>query len=512
MDKINLLQNAINFAKQNPDSREAVELRKRIESGMYKAELAQIKQSKNVANVSETPRTFMEKVAGFTGGEKIAQGLGQALANKEISKSIEDTQKSQMEIQGNLIKAIKDKTAMGGDSTRLENALKMITEDISNVGSGAEKLLNQKELTTKQVLGDALQLGTTVLGAGTLPGIAKKTVGATGIVAGVKQGAIQGAKVGAVYGASSGISQGLKEDKDLGGIVKSGLTGAVVGGVSGGVLGGVVGGVSGGLKQRALTKATKETDFAQDLVSPKATEAVKEQALKEGRVTEQGLLSASKITPSKRDLQLADAVQGVVSSKKSSIQNIDAITSKVKDINTGVKTYVKVNKVPFNTKQLTSQLNKGKDELKLIFASDKNAEKTYNAVVKEFIKHVKSKDTAGLLDARQAFDKIPAIRKLLESQGLGENVKKEIVLTARTKANEYIASLLPKGNKFRETLLKESKMIEAIGNIVDKSTGQINKNKLQVLTEKYPILKYWTSLAIGAGGVGVGSVIIGSSD
>jgi hypothetical protein len=94
--------------------------------------------------------------------------------------------------------------------------------------------------------------------------------------------------------------------------------------------------------------------------------------------------------------------------------------------------------------------------------------KTYNAVVKEFVKHVENKDTAGLLDARQAFDKIPAIKKLLDSQGLGENVKKEIVMTARTKANEYIAKLLPVGNKYRETILNESKMIEAMGNIVDK--------------------------------------------
>lgn len=457
-------------------------------------------------------KTFMEKVAGFTGGEKIAQGLGQALANKEISKNIEDTQKSQFEIQGNLIKTIKDKTAMGQDTSRLENALKLLNEDISNVGGGAEKLMNQKELTTKEVVGDVLQLGTTVLGAGTLPGVAKKTVAATGIGAGIKQGAIQGSKAGGIYGASSGVSGALKENKTAGEIAVGGVTGAIGGAVTGGILGGAVGGISGGLKQRAINKLTKETNFTQDLVSPKATEAVKQQAFKEGRVTEQGLLSASKITPSKRDLQLADAVKDVVSSKKSSIQNIDAITSKVKDINTGVKAYVSSKKVPFNTKQLTAQLNKGKNELKLIFASDKNAEKTYNAVVKEFIKNVQKKDTAGLLDARQAFDKIPAIRKLLESQGLGENVKREIVLTARTKANEYIASLLPQGNKFRETLLKESKMIEAIGNIVDKSTTQINKNKLQILTEKYPILKYWTSLAIGAGGVGVGSVIIGSSD
>lgn len=53
------------------------------------------------------PKTTMEKIASFTGGEKIAQGLGQYFANKEISKQIDETQKQQFEIQGNLIKKIK---------------------------------------------------------------------------------------------------------------------------------------------------------------------------------------------------------------------------------------------------------------------------------------------------------------------------------------------------------------------------------------------------------------------
>lgn len=462
--------------------------------------------------VQPEKRTTMEKVAGFTGGEKLGQGLGQALANPGISKKLDEAQNRNMETQGELIKRIKEKKARGEDTSRLEVALKDLGVSIKEVGEGTGKLLNQKELTGKQVIGDALQLGTTVLGAGQLPGMAKTAVAQTGIIAGAKQGAIQGAKAGAVYGTSSGVSGALKEDKDIGDVLKSGAIGGLTGAGTGAILGGVIGGVSGGIKQRAINKLTKEQEFAEELVTPKMTTAVKEQALREGRVTEQGLLSASKIQPGKRDKELAEAVKGFVSSKKTQIQNIDSIQSGVDEINTGLKAYVKANKVPFNTAQLNKQLNNGKGELKLVFAGDKQAEKTYNAVVKEFMKHVKNKDTSGLFDARQGFDKVPAIKKLLDSQGLGENVKKEIVLTVRGQANKYVASLLPKDNKFRETLLRESKMIEAIGNLLEKNADMVGKNKWQALTLKYPVLKYWTSLAIGAGGVGVGSVIIGSSD
>lgn len=238
------------------------------------------------------------------------------------------------------------------------------------------------------------------------------------------------------------------------------------------------------------TFSQKGDEFVLDLVSPKATTAIKQEALAQGRVSEPGLLKAGKILPSKRDEQVAEAVKDFVSNKATPVQNIDSIKNGVAAINNGVKDYVKANKVPFNTNQLKTQLNKGKEELNLIFASDTNAKKTYDAVVKEFIKHVKSKDTSGLLDARQEFDKIPAIKKLLDSQGLGENTRKEIVLTTRSMANRYIADLLPKGNQYRATLLKESKMIEALGNIADKNTGIIDANKLQLLLEEYPVLKW----------------------
>lgn len=271
------------------------------------------------------------------------------------------------------------------------------------------------------------------------------------------------------------------------------------------------------LKTRQATKLSEKTQtHALDLVSPKVSPEIAERAIKEGRVTEPGLLGKAKILPSRRDQELAEAVKEFVSPKKSVLQNTDAIDKGVREINRGVKEYVAQNKVPFNTNQLKSQLNSGKEELRLVFASDATAERTYNAVVDEFMKHVANKDTAGLFEARQTVDKIPAIKKLLDSRGLGENVKKEVVLTVRRMANQYISDLLPAGNKFKESLLRESKMIEAIGNLAEKNKGMIGKNNLQLLTQRYPILKWVIGGAatglVGSAGIGVGSAIIGSTD
>lgn len=470
---------------------------------------------KPVAPVVETPKKGLferatEKAASIVGGEKIAQGIGQALNMGAASKQLQETQTQQFDQQGQLLKLIKEGKAAGQDVSRLEKALEYNQEDIDTTAGGAEQLLNPNELTDKQVIGDALQLGTTIIGAGALPGVAKNTVAATTIGQGIKQGAIQGAKAGTAFGASSGVSSALEADKSALDIAKGGIGGALVGAGTGALLGGAIGGVSGGIKGSAARKQAKENDFTLDLVSPKATEQIKQQALREGRVTEQTLLSGGKITPSKRDVDIAESVKGIVSSKKSAVENINSLKSKVDDINTGVKAYVRENKTPFNTNQLKSQLNQGKEDLDLIFASDKAAEKTYDAVRNKFIELVKNKDTAGLLDARQQFDKIPAVRKLLESDKLGENARKEIVLTMRSQANKYIASLLPEGNTFRETLLKESRMLEALGNIAEKNTSAIGVNGIQAIIKKYPVLK-WLAGGVGAGGVAAGGAAIVNS-
>ena len=277
-----------------------------------------------------------------------------------------------------------------------------------------------------------------------------------------------------------------------------------------------MGGVSGAIAGRGNKVITNKHDYVLDLVSPKATTKVSERAISEGRVTEPGLLRSARIIPSTKDYRIADAVDDIVSSKNTVLQNNDAISRKVTEINAGVKQLIKDKKVPFNTNQLKSRLNAVRDESKLIFASDATAERTYDAVVDEFMRHVQKKDTLGLFEARQVFDKVPAIKKLLDSEGLGENVKKQIVLDVRRAANEYIAALLPANNPYRSLLRQESLMIEAIGNIAEKNAKIIGKNKLQLLTAQYPILKWiiggTAAGVVGSAGVGVGSTIIGSTN
>jgi len=164
----------------------------------------------------------------------------------------------------------------------------------------------------------------------------------------------------------------------------------------------------------------------------------------------------------------------------------------------------------------------GKDELDLIFASDATAERTYNAVADAFMKNISKKDTLGLFEARQTFDRVPAIKKLLDSAALGENARKEIVLSVRRAANEYIANQLPQGNIYKVAMKSESYMLEALGNLAEKAESVIGKNKLQIITEQYPALKWLIGGIAGgltyylggrlAGGVGAGGAIIGSSD
>jgi len=476
--------------------------------GMSRAQEIREKAKLGRKEERKTTRTLGEKILDFTGGKEIAQGLGQAIAQPEINKGIQDTQAQQQKVQASLLEQLKARKASGGDTTKLEQALNMINEDIQSYGAGAERQLNPNELTDKQVVGDALQLATTA-GAGKIIGTANKIpIKGVGVGMGALKGATTGVVSGATTGALEGAAQGLQEDKDTAGILKDTGKGALIGGATGAVLGTIAGGISGGVKANKI----KKEGFAENLASPKATPAIKEQALKEGRVTEPGFLSKAKILSSKRDKDLGGAIKPYVSSKKTVTQNINSVDAGIKEINEGVKKYVKDNKVPFNGNQLKTQLNKGKDELKVIFASDSNAKKTYDAVTNEFMKHVKSKDTAGLLEARQKFDQIPAIKKLLDSQGLGENVKKEIVLTARKKANEYIAKLLPTGNEYRSKLRQESRMIEGLGNMSEKNIGMRDKNKLQILVNEYPILKWIIGGAVGAAGVGVGGAIIGSTD
>lgn len=445
-------------------------------------------------------------------GQSIAGAIGGVQGNEDVNTAND----LHRQVQKNLLTALNEKKAKGEDTTRLINALKTVDKevnfyDILNTSTGGSL-----DKSATQIYGEGFGVATDILGAGALPGgvgtIAKAPTFAKGVIQGAKTGVVGGA----TFGAAQGASRAAQENKSAGEVVGSGLRGGIEGGVLGGVTGGVLGGTSGAIAGKGEKVATSKYDYVLDLVSPKATKQVSEAAIAQGRVTEPGMFGSSKILPSTKDYRLADAVDEVVSPKNTPFQNVTAISSKVDEINNGVKSLIKAKKVPFNTNQLLTRLNAVRDESKLIFASEPTAERTYDAVVDEFMRHVQKKDTLGLFEARQGFDKVPAIKKLLDSEGLGENVKKQLVLDVRRAANEYIASLLPANNPYRALLRQESHMLEAVGNIAEKNTGVIGKNKLQLLTQRYPILKWVIGGAatgvVGSAGIGVGSAIIGSTN
>lgn len=433
-------------------------------------------------------------------GQSIAGAVGNVAPSFAGKDHVDKANTLSDEVRSNMFKRIKEKRARGEDTSKLINALKTIDSEVDFYDILNKSTGNSLNKTARQIYGEGLGVATDLIGAGALPGgvgIAKK---ATGLVQGLKAGAKAGAIGGGIFGASQGVARAAQDNKSAGEIVGSGIRSGIGGAALGGAIGGAIGGVSGGIAGRAERIAKSKDDYVLDLVSPKANKAVSEQAIREGRVTEPRIFGRSKIIPSTKDYRIADAVDNYVSPSKTTLQNVDSINRGVDEINTGVKKLITAKKVPFNTNQLQSRLNAVRDESKLVFASDATAERTYDAVVDEFMRQVKKKDTLGLFDARQTFDKVPAIKKLLDSEGLGENVKKQIVLDVRRAANEYIASQLPANNPYRALLRQESAMIEAVGNIAEKEAATIGKSKLEVLIRKYPLLRWSLGTAAVAGG------------
>lgn len=261
--------------------------------------------------------------------------------------------------------------------------------------------------------------------------------------------------------------------------------------------------------------ANKLHDKALEITMPKLTEKEAGEAISKGQTTAPGLFKPSRVLPTNRDHIVAESVEHLIDPAADVSKNALTVNTEVARINQGVKEFVRDNKVPFNEKQLRTQLNGASDDLKLIFASDATAERTYKAVVDAFVDTVRKKDTAGLFEARQVFDQIPSIKKLLQSEGLGENVRREIVLNVRRAANDYVSALLPEGNPYKSLLRKESLMFEALTNMGMKNADKLGKTTIQALVAENPVLAAVLGslgLGLGLGGVGVGTAIINSTD
>jgi hypothetical protein len=418
----------------------------------------------NVQEPVEEKKNIAEKIASVTGGEELGQGLGQAIAMGKNNKQIEKVQEDQFSIQGQLIQSIQKKRALGEDTSRLENALAMISDDISKTGEGAEKILNPNELTDKQVIGDALQLGTTVASVGSfgkgfvaggknatvknvvtnfpgkqklLPSAVSGFTGAKTIGQGIVQGAKTGALTGSVAGGATGFSQGLQEDKTVGESLVQGVKGAVVGGVTGGIVGGVAGGVSGAINKAKITKQSKYLDA----VTPNTkdlTPTEYEGLLNRKKITPKTAKQPSKYILSDQEKAVASKYKGILTDDP--VKNTQNIIDEIAKKDEEVGVFLKKNNGIFNTGELKNSIKKKLDDIVDFTVDDKKLSTAKKALIDNFVKELKKNDMETLWQARKAFDK--QIEKAFSgSPTLQNNIKKEF----RNAVQDFIADRTPDG-------------------------------------------------------------------
>lgn len=210
----------------------------------------------------------------FTSSEQNAgKSLGQSLfVMTGGQKQINAVTKKNMETGDMLLKFANKQT----DPQKKAFYINEANKSYETAGSTSEDIMGHIR-SKKQMLGDAagvlldaLSFGTygkaatATMKAGQLSKAIPAVLGGSQKVAttfgkGFVQGAKASAKVSTPLGVGYGLSQGMQDDKNLGGIIKSG----VVGGISGLGLGGLLGGITGGISAKA--NANKIAEKAQNV-------------------------------------------------------------------------------------------------------------------------------------------------------------------------------------------------------------------------------------------------------
>lgn len=489
MDKQQIAQDILKKYNLNgyvPQSKQPVDITSRF------AEIDAI-ASGQVQPDGEEKRNIAEKILDFTGGKETAQAIGQGMANKQIAQQITTGQNQAIDIQGKLIKNIKEMKALGQDTSRLEDALQEITGNISAQGKQASQLLNQEGITGKQIAGDALQLATTIAGAGTLPGVAKGVTTAQTVGQGVLQGAKAGAMTGAGFGGATGVSQGLQEDKTAGEIVKQGLGGAVGGAVTGGILGGVVGGVSGAIKQKAIKKGQEYLDA----ITPETkdlTEVEYEKLLARGKITPKTATSPARYVLSEEEKQIASKYKTLLT--KDPAQNTINIANEISKKDAQVGKFLEKNNGIFNTGELKNKLTSSMSDITDLTVDERRLEKLKQTTIDNFVKGLQKKDMKSLWEARKLFD------SKIEGAFKGSpTLQKEIKIAFRNAVQDFIAEKTPEG--VYKGYMKDMSQLFNLKNITEtKAVKERGMSAIQTWIKNNPTKSKALAWTAGSGIIG----------
>ena len=439
------------------------------------AELKSLRQPKKTS--------IAEKIGSFTGGTKIAQGLGQALAQKETGELIQQTQQSQADIQGQLVQKIKEFKTAGKDTKRLEGALEDLNMDIDTTGQGAERQLNPEQLTTKQVVGDALQLGTNLATVGTLggagakptgvlskiPGLTKtgegvasklatKVVGSkAGVLPGAARGAIALGAEGVVGGGLRGTAKGLKEDKDAIGVLKEAGKEALIEGIGGAVLGTVGGGISGGIKSAKGAKESTHLKAVTPNTKDLSTQEY-EMLVRQGRITPKTATTPDQYILSGDEIATAEKYKSILG--KDPVKNTQALLKEIAKKDDEVGKFLKTRNGIFNTGELKNSLTIKLNDLDDLTVSEEKLVKAKKTVIDSFIKSLKKNDMESLWKARKEFD-----RKIESAFRGSPTLQKEIKKEFRNGIQDFISERTD--NTTYKGFMKEMSKLFDLADITD---------------------------------------------
>lgn len=449
------LQEIITYSKNNPNTDYAKQAYNHIKSGAFDEQAKQEKIDLSFAGRENFAKPkalkIAEKVLDVTGGKELGQGFGQAIANIKTNKEIDKAMTDSITQQTKLLKQRKEIVDMGGDTMDIDKALQINKQNTAKIAGTTEKLLNKENLTEKQVLGDALQLATTVGTIGTVgagakpagvlskvpgltkgaPAIAKTLTKSTGVLKGAGTGLVKGTGIGAGVGALQGTAQGLQEDKGGKELLKSTGKGALVGGITGGIVGGVTGGISGGVKASKLSKETEHlkaiTPDTKDL-SPDEYRLL----VRKGKISSKTAKSPDKYILSKDEVEVANKYKSLLG--KDPVKNTHNIIQEIEKKDTDVGKFLKSKNGVFNTGELRNSLAKKLAEVDDLTVDEKRLSKLKKSTIDNFIKSLKKNDMESLWKARKEFD-----RKIESAFSGSPTLQKEIKKEFRNAVQDFIS-------------------------------------------------------------------------
>jgi len=480
------LKDAIKYARENPESAFAKELKVRINSGKFDTQ--QVDSALNELDAEQQAANKPQD--GFV--DSAIKGIANPFLRVAETAARFGTGAAGLVKAG--AQALTGDTA-GAKETAIKAGQSASEQKINLPYFGAPQAVENPQ----QAIGVGADIASTLAPVGGATNLVK-----TGIKGAVKEAAIQGAKTGALTGATQGFGNAMQQEKTIGGVITDTALGGAVGGVAGGAIaGGVTAAtkIPGAISKYAAGKAGRveatNLEKAVNIAQPAVTPKLEQIAAKEGRLTEQGAFKGAKILPNKQELDLAATIKpyidaGEITAKQSPVKVQKVLQTKVSDLNAGVNALLSdpVNNQPFNSKQLVKALNSAKSENRILFGGDDAAIKAYDTVIQEFKnKFLKVKNAKGLFEARQQFDAYirKNFPKAFEEDVLtgAVNPRYQALHDVRTVANQFISDLLPVNNPYRAILKQESNMLRIIDNLSTKVKGTTKGGKYTEAVIKY---------------------------